>query len=414
MADRHKSTDVDSALVPSGSTELIRASEVPNLLEQIRPAWKAKDLINRVQKLWPVDPSSACQRIFNAAVHDLRDKIVIAGIDIAREAAQQNKLPPIERPEDVEDYPPSKIIDLSYRIGLISRPEWRRLSRVYEIRRDLEHEDDEYQADAADCIYMFKATIEVVLSRDPVQLLRVVDVKEIIEQTHAVVPSQQLLEDYQYAPQVRQLEIMRFLVATALDTAKVELVRQNAFTILSRLATLTKDAVKVQLGTHFQEKVGRRPLDSLHARVAYASGTLGFVRQAQRADFFAGVHAQLEKVTYHWRAHDQHGEVLRNLIEVGGLEFIPVSIRPKIVEWLVLVYLGEPGGYGWYGRNRKVFYSNSAAPLVEDLVRANGAAFKEDLTRIEQSEVIKQAIRDGHVARRHQELLDLVAAHAKC
>ena len=82
MADRH-----DSALVQSGSTELIRASEVPALLEQIRPAWKARDLINRVRKLLPVDPSSACQRIFNAAIHDLRDKIVVAGIDIAKEAA---------------------------------------------------------------------------------------------------------------------------------------------------------------------------------------------------------------------------------------------------------------------------------------------------------------------------------------
>jgi hypothetical protein len=382
-------------------------------LEQIRPAWKARDLINRVRKLLPVDPSSACQRIFNAAIHDLRDKIVVAGIDIAKEAAKQNKLPPIERPEDVDDYPPSKIIDLSYRIGLISRPEWRRLCRVYEIRRDLEHEDDEYQADAADCIYVFKASIEAVLSRDPVQLLRVVDVKEIIEQTHPGVPSQQLLEDFEHAPPVRQIEIMRFLVATALDTAQVEPVRQNAFTILSGLAALTQDAVKVQLGTHFQEKLGRKPLDFLHARVAYGSGTLGFIRQAQRTDFFEGVYAQLEKVTYHWKAHGQHGEVLRNLMEVGGLEFIPLSILPKIVEWLVLVYLGEPGAYGWHGRNRKVFYSNSAAPLVDDLVRGNAAAFKQDLSQVEQSGAVKWAIRDEHVARRYQELLDLIAAHAK-
>jgi len=163
----------------------------------------------------------------------------VAGIDIAREAAKQNKLPPVVRPEDVEDYPTAKLIDLVYRIGLITRPEWRRLSRVYEIRRNLEHEDDEYQADAADCIYVFKASVEVVLSRDPVQLLRVLDVKEIVEQAQPVVPSQQLLEDYEHAPAVRQNEILRFLVSTALDKAQLELVRQNAFAILTRLEPLT-------------------------------------------------------------------------------------------------------------------------------------------------------------------------------
>jgi hypothetical protein len=228
--------------------------------------------------------------------------------------------------------------------------------------------------------------------------------------TVQVKPASTVAPDYEHAPPVRQLEIMRFLVATALDTGKVELIRQNAFAILSRLATLTQNSVKVQLGACYQEKLGRKPLDFLHARVAYTSGVLSFVRQAQRNDFFAGIHAQLEKVTYNWQAHDQHGEVLRSLIEVGGLEFIPASIRAKIVEWLVLVYVGEPGGYGYYGRNRKVFYSNTAAPLVQDIVRADATLFKEDLVKVKEAKALKRAIRDENVARRYQDLLDLVAA----
>jgi hypothetical protein len=46
-------------------------------------------------------------------------------------------------------------------------------ARVYEIRRDLEHEDDEYEAGAENCFYVFKACIEAVLSQDPATLLRV-------------------------------------------------------------------------------------------------------------------------------------------------------------------------------------------------------------------------------------------------
>jgi hypothetical protein len=40
-------------------------------------------------------------------------------------------------------------------MGLLPRPEWRRVTRCYEIRRDLEHEDDEYEATVEDCIYIF-------------------------------------------------------------------------------------------------------------------------------------------------------------------------------------------------------------------------------------------------------------------
>lgn len=149
-------------VVPSA---IMAPADVPAFLAQIRPAWEAKDLINRVRRLLPSDPSSACQRIFNAAIHDLREKVVIAGIDIARDAAKQHRLPPIEKPDDIEEYSTSKLIDLAYRMGLLSRPEWRRLARVYEIRRDLEHEDNEYEAQIEDCIYVFKTSIEVVLSR---------------------------------------------------------------------------------------------------------------------------------------------------------------------------------------------------------------------------------------------------------
>ena len=71
------------------------------LLAAIRPEWQAKRLVQRVVTLIPVDPSSACQRLLNAAIKDLQQKIVIAGIDLAIEAAKLNKLPPIMKADDV-------------------------------------------------------------------------------------------------------------------------------------------------------------------------------------------------------------------------------------------------------------------------------------------------------------------------
>lgn len=60
--------------------------DVPGLMRRVRPEWQAKNLIERVRRILPVDPSSACQRLFNAAVRDLRDKILIVGVSIASKA----------------------------------------------------------------------------------------------------------------------------------------------------------------------------------------------------------------------------------------------------------------------------------------------------------------------------------------
>lgn len=128
-------------IVPRSELELV-GNGVPDLIDAVRPAWQAKGLIQRVRRLLPVDPSSACQRIFNAAVHDLREKIVIAGLDIARDAAAAHKLPTAATQQDIENYSTARLIDLAYRMGLLTRADWRRLCRCYEIRRDLEHEDE--------------------------------------------------------------------------------------------------------------------------------------------------------------------------------------------------------------------------------------------------------------------------------
>ena len=89
-------------IIKVDAKEIIVSSGVTNTLDRIRPEWKSKRLIERVERLLPVDPSSACQRIFNAAVHDLKEKIVVAGLDIAEQAAHQYNMPSISKPEDVK------------------------------------------------------------------------------------------------------------------------------------------------------------------------------------------------------------------------------------------------------------------------------------------------------------------------
>ncbi len=395
------------SIVQEVTSDLARRDYITTLLESIRPVWQSRSLIERVRRLLPVDPGSACQRLFNAAVHDLREKVIFAGIDIAREVAKDHKLPPIEETESVDEYPTAKLLELSYRMALLSRPEWRKLTRAYEIRRDLEHEDDEYEAALEDCIYIFKPCIEIVLSRDPIQPLRITDIKDVVEKPELVVPSIELLEDYQHAHQIRQEQICLYLISSSLSPEQPDLVRQNCFEMLQQLETLTQPQVKIKLAQHIQERIGRRTLDILHSKVAFACGSLPYLRQSQVRDFFGAYLKKMKQVGYLWRQYEQHGEILGDLEDIGGFQYCPDELRRSFLKWMILAYIGEPGEYGTMGRNRLVFYSNSAAPIIKRLVQNAGAKVFKELRDLEKDKDIKVAMSNKHVARRFEELVDL-------
>jgi hypothetical protein len=407
--------DDSKALVRTLQGDIVRASGADELLGQIRREWRDKSLIDRVRRILPVDPSSACQRLLNAAIHDLRSKIVRAGIDVAKEAAARFKLPPVVNPEDItESYSTWNIINLAYRIGLLSRAEWRRLSRAYDIRRDLEHEDADYEANVEDILYVFKVSIEAVLSKEPIELLRVADVKALVDAAETVTPTAQFLADYEAAPEPRQLEILRYLVDVALDSHNADIVRANAVEMLRAFETGTKQQVKIDLAQELQKQIDKRGrLELVVAKVALAAGILPYIRRRQVATFFSWIADRLDEVGHGWRNFNSHGKLLDDFEDVGGLVACPEDARRRIVSWMTLCYLGEPGGYGWYGRNREVFYSNAASHRITRMFKAAGALIADDLTTALDDGRAKAAVRYPPISRRAEELRDYVTTGAE-
>ena len=392
-------------IVPRKEYELTKQNIATVLLEQIRPVWQSRTLIDRVKLLLPIDPSSACQRLLNAAIHDLREKVLTAGIDIAEQIAKEHKLPPIDTPEAIEEYPTARLLDLCYKMGILSREEWRKLQRAYDIRRDLEHEDDTYQAGLEDCFYIFKTCVEIVLSRDPIKLLKVTDVKDVVEEPVPFVPSSELLEDYQHAPQVRQKDIGRFLISSALDSAKPDLVRQNCIELMRCLELITPPQVKIELASDLGQRIGRNKLDVVHAKVAYACGALPYLRQVQLRDFFGFLFQQMEKIGYQWQGHTKHANVLEILEDVGGLATCPTALQPNFIKWLILVFIGEPS-YGRYSNLRPVFYSNTASPIIKRLFENSPKQVFDLFRQLANDKDIIAAMANKFVARRFELLLD--------
>lgn len=405
-------TSAVSTVVTAG--ELVTDSGLDGLLSKIRAEWQAKSLIMRVNRLLLVDPSSACQRILNAALHDLREKIVIAGIDIAKEAASEHRLPAVTKADDVlENYSSSNVLDLAYRIGILSRPDWRRMRRCYDIRRDLEHEDDEYEAEIEDVVYMFKSCVEIVLAQDPIQLLQVSDVEDVIQASTPVIPTVDFFSDYEKAPYPRQKKIMELLVHTALNSKKPDITRQNSVEMLRSLQARTHNTVKIELGRIIQKRIGRDPIDLATAKVASASGVMPYLKQRQVKQFFLDFYKnRFEERGYHWKQHSLHSEIFNDFDDVGGLKACPTEPRREILLWLTLCYLGERGGYG-AGIGRPVFYSNSGASRVAQLFKETGSLILNDFKKLRKNKQVKRVCRNKHIARRYEKLLDILEAKAE-
>lgn len=396
----------NTLVVVNPNAELVEASGVKAWMERIRPHWKGKQLIQRVERLLITDPSSACQRMFNASIHDLREKVSVAGIDLASEAAKQHKLPPITRAEDIEDYSVLRLIDLTYRMGILSRPDYKRMLRAYDIRKDLEHEDDEYEAGIEDCVYIFATCIDVVLSKDPLHLIKLTDIKQIVERPVPATLNESVIEEYKHAPQPRQREIFSFLVSTALNKAQPDIVQQNAFNALFAVQPHTNTQVLIDNSKELVDKIGKRAPELRVARVALAAGLFPYLRKTQVKELYVGYFERMTQVGPQWQKNTEHGELLRNLSELGGLDNIPEELLPNYVEWLVLCYIGEPGGYGM-GRNRNVFYSNVGAPLARDICKSSKRPLSKVLDKLRTSSSrIKSAMSDEHIARRFESIVD--------
>lgn len=387
--------------------EIIKNSGVDEMLSQIRPHWQAKNLIQRVTNLLHIDPSSACQRLFNASIHDLREKILFAGVDIASEAAKQHKLPAISCTENIENYSTIRLIDLAYRMGLLSRPEYRRILRAYDIRKDLEHEDDEYEAGVEDCVYIFKTCIDVILSKDPIELIKLTDIKEIVESPEPTTLNENILEEFKHAPELRQIEIYRFLLSSSLNVMLPDVVRHNCYLALYSLKSLVQSNVLITCAREFVQRIGKRGPTLIEARIAYGSGLFSYLKRAQIKDFYEDYLKKMSEVGYSWGAHSLHGDLLRNLEEIGGLEFCPDDCLKKYVEWLVLCYVGSSGGVTSFGNIRRVFYSNVGAPISLKILKMNAERIYMIVADFEKSnKFVSNAIKDEHIPRRFHSILD--------
>jgi hypothetical protein len=171
---------------------------------------------------------------------------------------------------------------------------------------------------------------------------------------------------------------------------------------------LALNAVLVEVARWFQERIGRSGLDERHARVASDIGVMPYLKQSARRDFYTHILESMNSVGTDWSAYPKHGELLRSFQEVGALQFCPEAERRKILKYLVLTFIGKPGGQTQYGNIRHVFYSNSASPVIREIVKDSAEILRDDLVSLKGDSDVARLLKDQYVARRFEELSDIV------
>ena len=162
--------------------------------------------------------------------------------------------------------------------------------------------------------------------------------------------------------------------------------------------------VRLDIANFIQKSVGRNILDDLHIRVAYVAGALPYLRKTQLKDYFSKKYSQMEECGYNWKKYQQHGALLKIFIEFNGLCYCPEPPRMKILKWMVLAFVGETS----YNHPRPVFYSDTAAPLIIEIVVYSKNIIKNDFDRLRTDEDVKDLLGEKVLARRFEELADLV------
>lgn len=163
---------------------------------------------------------------------------------------------------------------------------------------------------------------------------------------------------------------------------------------------------KITLARQIQNKVKRNPLNDTQVRIAYVSGALPYMRQAQVLDYFTSLYSSLVSIGYEWQKYNEHSVPLEKFEDVGGFTHCPEELLDKFIKWLLLAFLGE-ASYGRYSTSRPVFYSNSAASVIKRLFGNAEERVFTIVKGLDRDTEITAATSNMHIARRYEMILDL-------
>jgi len=151
---------------------------------------------------------------------------------------------------------------------------------------------------------------------------------------------------------------------------------------LRKIAPISPSSAKIDVAKKLETRIGRRPTTLETAQVAIASGAFPFIHKRQQRLLTNAFLERFNTIKPNWRQFSEHSELLDDFSSAGGFTICPIGIERVIIRWMVEAYIGVPGRSGTFGRNRAVFFSDTAAPRIEKLLRDAPPPIKGHITNI--------------------------------
>ena len=151
-------------------------------------------------------------------------------------------------------------------------------------------------------------------------------------------------------------------------------------------------ATKIELAEELQVAVGRRAPALPLAQVSVASGAFPFIQRRQQRALVQTFLNRFGSIRPDWRLHAEHGELLDDFEAAGAFSACPAGAERRVLRWMIEAYLGVPGRHGTWGRNRAVFFSDTAAPRIEAAIGTAPPQVRAVLVLIVQETAIRNLV----------------------
>lgn len=159
----------------------------------------------------------------------------------------------------------------------------------------------------------------------------------------------------------------------------------------------------MQIAKSLEKPLGTGGIDLITAKVGHAIGATGYFKKTKINDYYKSILKSFKKAQPDWSSQ---GKVVLKFHDIGHFIYCPKSLINNFLYYLVLWYIGEPGGYGYWGSNRAVFYSNDAAPIIKRIVKNSNIPLYEMIENFRDNQKFSEKISNKHIFQRFEMLLD--------
>lgn len=388
------------------------ANRLQHKLLKLREPWRSSRLIERVERLVLVDHSCACQKLFNTAIWDIKDKLGDWGEDFVYKIAHSPRNTNRGIENTIEGLSTTELLNLSYKSKLLKFEQWEMMTECYQIRCKLEHEDKRFEVNSLETEKFFNVCINEVLNVEKIEIETIDQFEYLYDTSRIAVPSKVLIDSFaEWSKSKRERTIM-FLLDLATDSSISVSVRHNSRTSLMFLRTHLTDDLKKAIANRYSDP-NIQHIDSDLLETLRCIDVLRLIDRSSNSKFFESVYVAMNEVGEEWYKGIKQVEVLQSFTELGSLDECPNRHKVNIFNWLALTFIGQDSGNTAYVSDRNVYFDKDASSFIQRLIREAHFISDRMINDLLLDEIISVRIENSFIAARFERFIELAVANRK-